>query len=170
MGGDEFKRLFLPLHQRLYRIAFSLTGNREDAEDMVQEAYMRLWKRRDDLDGVDNPEAFGVTVVKNVCLNMLRSRRQDEETDVGGGTEPAAETDVGREIEARDALGVVAELIERLPERQREVIRMRDVGDCSFEEIETATGLSAGNVRTLLSRARKRIKDQFMAIMMYEQR
>ncbi len=170
MGGDEFNSLFLPLHQKLYRRAFSLTGNREDAEDMVQEAYMRLWKRRDDLDGVDNPEAFGVTVVKNVSPNMLRCRRQDEETDVGGGMEPAAGTDVGREIEARDALGVVAELIERLPERQREVIRMRDVGDCSFEEIETATGLSAGNVRTLLSRARKRIKDQFMAIMSYEQR
>lgn len=169
MEASEFKRIFLPLHHKLYRIAFCLTGNKEDAEDMVQEAYLRIWKRRADLDEIENLEAFSVTVVKNVCLNMLRNRRQDEEIDNGQRPDVAAETDVGREIESRDALGIVTALIERLPERQRDVIRMRDVGDCSFEEIEMSTGLSPGNIRTLLSRARKKIKEQYLAIMNSEQ-
>ena len=106
-----------------------------------------------------------MTVVKNVCLNMLRNRRQDEEIDSGQRPDVVAETDVGREIESRDVMGIVAALSERLPERQRDVIRMRDVGDCSFEEIGMSTGLSPGNIRTLLSRARKRIKEQYLAIM-----
>ena len=165
MEASEFKRVFLPLHHKLYRIAFCLTGNKEDAEDMVQDAYLRIWKRRADLEGIDNLEAFSVTVVKNVCLNMLRNRRQDEEIDSGQRPDVFAETDVGREIESRDAMGIVAALIERLPDRQRDVIRMRDVGDCSFEEIGMSTGLSPGNIRTLLSRARKRIKEQYLAIM-----
>ena len=165
MEASEFKRKFLPLNHKLYRIAFCLTGNKEDAEDMVQDAYLRIWERRADLDGIDNLEAFSVTVVKNVCLNMLRNRRQDEEIDSGQRPDVVAETDVGREIESRDVMGIVAALIERLPERQRDVIRMRDVGDCSFEEIGMSTGLSPGNIRTLLSRARKRIKEQYLAIM-----
>lgn len=167
MDASEFKQRFLPFHRKLYCVAFSLTGNREDAEDMVQDAYLRLWDRRDELDRVVNAEAFCVTVLKNVCFNALRSRKPISATE--DETMPvAADVDVGREVESRDAVSVVSELIKRLPPNQRQVIVMRDVGDCPYEEIEAATGMSAGNIRTLLSRARKKIKEQFTAIQNYE--
>lgn len=167
MDASEFKQRFLSFHRKLYCVAFSLTGNREDAEDMVQDAYLRLWDRRDELDRVVNAEAFCVTVLKNVCFNALRSRKPISATE--DETMPvAADVDVGREVESRDAVSVVSELIKRLPPNQRQVIVMRDVGDCPYEEIEAATGMSAGNIRTLLSRARKKIKEQFTAIQNYE--
>ena len=56
MDAEEFKRRFLPLHIRLYRTAFRLMGNTMDAEDMVQEAYLKLWERRDALEHVANLE------------------------------------------------------------------------------------------------------------------
>ncbi len=71
-------------------------------------------------------------------------------------------------MEERDEVGVVMHLIDCLPETQRQVIMLRDVDDCSYEEIETTTGLSAGNVRVLLSRARKTIREQFNAIVNHE--
>ena len=49
MDANDFKRLFLPYHRKLYRVAFRLLGNVQDAEDMVQEAYLKLWKRREEL-------------------------------------------------------------------------------------------------------------------------
>ena len=78
------------------------------------------------------------------------------------------DTNIAREIEQRDEVNQVKRLIGRLPEQQKRVILLRDVNDCSFEEIEQATGLNAINIRVLLSRARKKIREQYNAIMNYE--
>lgn len=167
MDTAEFKRRFLPCHPRLYRVAFRLTGNARDAEDMVQEAYLKLWNRRHELEDILNAEAYGVTLVKNLCYDALRRNRPDEDGPAGELGLPA-DTDVAREVEQRDEVNQVKRLIGQLPEQQRRVILLRDVNDCSFEEIEQATGLNAVNVRVLLSRARKKIREQFNEIMNYE--
>ncbi|MDE6073025.1 MAG: sigma-70 family RNA polymerase sigma factor, partial [Muribaculaceae bacterium] len=74
----------------------------------------------------------------------------------------------GQQIESRDEVDKVIGLIDRLPANQRDVMKMRDIADLPFEEIEAATGLSPGNIRTLLSRARKKIKEQYIALLKYE--
>ena len=82
MDADSFKRLFLPLHPKLFRIAYALVESKADAEDILQDAYCKLWNRRDELAGIQSPEAFCVTLVKNLCLDFLRSahaNRHDEE-------------------------------------------------------------------------------------------
>ena len=58
MDAAEFKQQFLPYHRKLYRTAFRLTENPQEAEDMVQEAYLKLWNKRDELAGVLNTEAY----------------------------------------------------------------------------------------------------------------
>ena len=169
MTADEFKRLFLPCNQQLYRVAFRLTRNRDDAADMVQETYLKIWNIRDRLDQVDNPSAFCMTTLKNVYIDSLRrSRLELDSTPDAETIERIADADLVDLIEARDSCSLVNRLIELLPDNQRQVITMRDIADLSFEDIQSATGLSPGNVRTLLSRARKKIKQQFIAIMKYE--
>ena len=69
MDAAEFKQQFLPYHRKLYRTAFRLTENPQEAEDMVQEAYLKLWNKRDELAGVLNTEAYCVTLVKNLCYD-----------------------------------------------------------------------------------------------------
>ena len=73
MDVENFKRLFLPLHPKLFRIAYALVENKADAEDILQDAYYKLWSRRNELTDIQNPEAFCVTLVKNLCLDFLRS-------------------------------------------------------------------------------------------------
>lgn len=80
MDTAEFKQQFLPYHRKLYRVAFRLTGNPQDAEDMVQEAYLKLWKKRDELSEVASIEAYCVTLIKNLCYDSLRSCRPDEDS------------------------------------------------------------------------------------------
>ncbi len=165
MDADSFKRQYLPLHPKLFRIALALVGNKEDAEDLLQEAYCKLWNKRNQLSTVENAEAFSVTLVKNLCLDFLRSaqvNRQEENVEkmipVAAGSTP------DREMEERDEIRHIQHLIDRLPENQRQVLRLRSLSDCSMEEIEQITGFSAVNVRTLLSRARKMVKEQYEKI------
>lgn len=168
MDAANFKLQFLPCHPKLYRVAFRLMGNARDAEDMVQEAYLKLWNKRDELTNVVNTEAYCVTLIKNLCYDTLRKAQPDE--DGRGPEELNLPTDINiaREVEQRDEVNQVRRLINRLPAQQRRVILLRDVNDCSFEDIEKATGLNAINIRVLLSRARKKIREQFNEIMNYE--
>lgn len=169
MDANEFKRRFLPCHQKLYRVAFRLMENAEDAEDMVQETYLRLWKKREEIPpDIENVEAYCIRIIRNLCLDALKAPQIEEEQC------PIEELDVPqtgslmREVETRDEASIVRRIIQDLPEQQRQIVKMRDVDDLPYEEIEQITGLTTVNIRVLLSRARKKIREQFNAIGSYE--
>ena len=160
MPSSLFKQLLLPLYPRLQRVALRLLGNTEDAEDMVQEVYMKLWSKRDALLDVKDVEAYCVTLTKNMCIDRLRIAEAEKE-DMDEVPIMLAETDdVEAQVERRDAVEQVKQIIGTLPEHQQQVITLRDMEDCSFEEIVEQTGLTAVNIRMLLSRARKTIRER----------
>ena len=113
-------------------------------------------------------QAYCVTLIKNLCYDVLRRSQPDEDGRPPEELNLPTDTNIAREVEQRDEVNQVRRLIGRLPEQQKRVILLRDVNDCSFEEIEQATGLNAINIRVLLSRARKKIREQYNAIMNYE--
>ena len=161
MPASLFKQLLLPLYPRLQCVALRLLGNAEDAEDMVQEVYMKLWSKRDALPDVKDVEAYCVTLTKNMCIDRLRIAEAEKEDVDKVPTMLAATDDVEVQIERRDAVEQVKQIIGTLPEKQQQVITLRDMKDCSFEEIAEQTGLTAVNIRMLLSRARKTIREKF---------
>ncbi len=165
---NSFKEQFLPLHPKLYRVAYALVENKADAEDILQEAYCKLWNKREELTEIQNPEAFSVTLVKNLCLDFLRSPRANRYEEQIENVQLTYESTPDREIEKANELEIIKELIEKLPENQKRVLKLRGFNDCSMEEIEEITGLSAVNIRTLLSRARKVIREQYTKITIYE--
>ena len=75
---------------------------------------------------------------------------------------------MAHEVELKDEANQVIKLIGQLPEQQKQIMQMRDVEELPYEEIEKATGLTSVNIRVLLSRARKKIREQFLEIMNYE--
>jgi RNA polymerase sigma-70 factor (ECF subfamily) len=164
VDANSFKQQFLSFHPKLYRIAWVLVGNKDNAEDILQEAYCKLWNKRADLKTVNNAEAFSVTLVKNLCFDFLRSPQANRYEEQIENVQIACETSPEKDMEEADELEIVRRLIERLPENQKLVIKLRGLSDCSLEEIEEITNFSATNVRTLLSRARKTIKEQYLKI------
>lgn len=170
MDATSFKERFLPCHQKLYRVAFRMMGNAQDAEDLVQEAYLKLWNKRNELTEIDNTEAYCVTLIKNLCYDVLRANRIEEDRRQPEELSKESEISLVKQIELRDEAEQVYKLIHVLPEQQRKVMLLRDVRECSFEEIERITGLNTINIRVLLSRARKRIREQFNYIRSYENR
>ena len=160
MEAETFKQRFLSFHPKLYRIALALVESPEDAEDILQEAYTKLWSKRASLEAAQNPEAFAVTIVRNLCLDFLRSPRTNSRSEPLETVILHCEDSPERQVETRDQLRQVVRLIQELPPNQQQVIRLRGMEDCSMEEIAEITGFSPANVRTLLSRARKYIKDK----------
>ncbi|WP_455640984.1 RNA polymerase sigma factor [Parabacteroides sp.] len=167
--AEHFKRKFLSFHPKLYRIAYALVGNKADTEDILQDAYFKLWNRRNELPDIENPEAFCVTLVKNLCLDYLRSAHANRlETEIEEVVTLATDSSPEKELETKDKELRIRQLIGQLPDNQRQVLRLRGIEDCSLDEIEQITGLSAVNIRVLLSRARKAIREQFDKIYEYE--
>lgn len=162
MDADTFKKVFIPYHQKLYRIAYRIVQDAANAEDIVQDTFIKLWNKRDEMESVDNTEAFAIVILRNTCLDYLRKTKNDRYTDYD--TDMPETTSLTKQIELQDEAEKVKHLINKLPDQQRQVMMMKHWDDYSDEEIEQATGLSAGNIRVILSRARKTIREQYAKI------
>ena len=160
MEASEFKHRFLPLSRRMYWAAWRLTENREEAEDLVQDVFLRLWTQRDTLPEIANAEAYCVRLVQRRFLDLRRVRHPEASLPSDVSLLPSGD-DLYREAELRDHAQQARRLIDELPENQRRVITLRDIEDRPYDEIATTTGLTQVNVRTLLSRARKTLREKF---------
>lgn len=151
----RFKQILLPLNSTLYRIAYRMTKDSDIAKDIVQEAYITMWNKRKELDGVVNIESYAKNIVKNKCIDFLRSTHVQKELFI----DVVEDSDMENVIDGKERLNIVMNILDQLPARQKQILLMRGVQDLTFEEIEQLTGLSNMNIRTLLSRARKRLRE-----------
>ena len=158
MTHAEFKKRFLPLQKMLYREAFRMLCDSFEAEDAVQNLYLKLWEKRDELDTVVAPEAYSRTLLKNICIDRWRVMKNHDEV----GEMPAGEivADSPPDIERREADECLERFLAGLPQQHSRVMLMRMNGR-SFEEIESVTGLSQANIRVIVSRARKKFREYY---------
>ncbi|MGL4326827.1 MAG: RNA polymerase sigma factor [Tannerellaceae bacterium] len=168
MNADTFKKRLLPFHRKLYCIAFHYLEREDEAEDMVQEVYLKLWERKEDLEAIANIEAFAVKMIRNLCLDRIKSASFQTGRNELSSMHERASADLSESYETTDDLLHVKQLIHQLPEQQKQVMQLRHLKECSVEEIEHITGLSAVNIRVLLSRARKKVQEQFKKLNCYE--
>lgn len=160
MTSESFKSLFMPYYKKMYYVAFKLIGNQDEAKDIVQNALMKLWIKREDITEIKNIEAYCVGVTKNLCMDCLRSKHTIF-TDIESFDKSTSMAYEQNDLEKSQSLDQIMEIIRNLPPQQQEIIRLRCINDLSIKEIEDSTGLSNMNIRTLLSRARKKIKEEY---------
>jgi len=139
----------------LLRYAYGLVGQRETAEDLVQEAFVRLHNHWDE---VVNPRAWLFRSVRNLALNHLRDHRR--ETLLDDSHEHASDDHgPGHALSKMEALGTLQLLIAELPEDERDLIRLKYHENFKYEQISTHTGLSVGNVGYKLHHLLKGLAD-----------
>jgi RNA polymerase sigma-70 factor (ECF subfamily) len=161
MTAEYFKQAYFSLHPKLYRVAYAMLTNAEDAEDILQDAYYKLWNERHRLVEIQKPEAYCVTVIKNLCFDFLRSPKTTHvEQNIEAYNCPDHSSNVETELVNKETIEKLKSMISHLPQKQQQVINLRAFGDCSSEEIEEITGESHENVRVLLSRARTTLKNK----------
>ena len=167
--GEEaaFEMLFLRHYPRVYGVAFRFLGDRDEAEDVAQEVFLKLHGQRFPA-GEQQLGGWLYRVTVNLCLNRARGngRRQLREVAAtvearvrgeGGAADPAAEA-IRREQRAQ-----VRRALADLPERSRVILLLRQAG-LSYAEIAETVGVAPGSVGTLLARAEERFRERYLAL------
>ncbi len=166
MDLDEFIELISSFKNRLYRIALWIVSNVEDAEDIVQEVTLKLWRMKDDLKKYRSVEALSVEMTKNMSINKLKSRR------IVVGDEQLSNTSSGVPLEKRfedqEKLSIVKQIIGSLPEQQKLVLQLRGVEEKDTKEIAQILNETENNIRVILSRARKNVRTAYQKIYSHE--
>ncbi len=160
MTSQEFKQRFMPFYKVLYRVAYHLTGNPMDAEDLLQDTFYRLWTKRDSLAETAQNEAYLITLMRNLHrdkyrLLQLETIQLDEDMD-----SPPDDRSLERMVENQDELQLLKRLIEHLPDKEREVMTKHLMEEKTYEEIESETGLTQGYIRLIVHRAKAKLKEQ----------
>ena len=161
MDSAAFKKIIVPQYRQMYRISYAIVGKHEDAEDIVQEAILKMWDKRDLLDDVKNYAGYCSTMARYLSIDFVRREKISTdkfEQEVMLVTDDR-NADFG--IEQRELLQQITTIFVSLPKNLQRVMQLRVFSECSIEEIEKITGLTNGNIRTMLSRARKRMKELF---------
>jgi RNA polymerase sigma-70 factor (ECF subfamily) len=159
MDSIQFNNQILALSDKLFRLAKSILQNVDAAQDAVQDLNLKLWEKRKNLDEVENMPAFMMRAMRNLCLDLLR--KNHEEIDLPAEVE-FHELNPYQQVEQKDMANRVKDMIDKLPELQRTVIRMRDVEGMEIAEIAFVTTLSENAVTVNLSRARQKIREQIL--------
>ena len=161
MDKKVFNQLMTSLRQKLYRFALAHTKRTDEADDVVQEVALKLWERRDELVEIKSVEAYAMTAVRNRCLDYDRSpySKTDELIETLGVVH---EQTPYKNLEQKDMAAFAKKMIERLPELQQMVIRLRDIEEYELDEIAEILQINSNAVRTNLSRARQKIRKQLL--------
>ena len=158
----EFNNQVLQHSRKLYLVAFRFLRRQDEAEDAVQEVFMRLWNKHEELEKYNSLEALATASVRNYCIDILRRKKlmiiEDNENhhsvpDAGLSPEEA--------LESNEVSAILNNIIKNLPDIYREIIKMKDIDGLSYEEIVEITGQNVNTLRVNLSRARKLIRDEF---------
>lgn len=161
MQRKEFETEIRRIRSRIHYEAMHYLQDSEEAEDATQETILKLWSMRQDLKMYRSIEALAVVMVRRLALSRLRNRKivtpiADSSIKVSTNNTPETEL-ISREEEER-----VMQMIDRLPNVQQTVLRMKHIDGMDTKEIACVMGCSEETVRSNLSKARKKIMKMFM--------
>jgi RNA polymerase sigma-70 factor (ECF subfamily) len=168
MDLEFFENRVLPAKNKLFRFALRFLENEEDAKDIVQEVFIKVWNGRQEMKEVQNWEAWCMRITKNLSLDRIRllSRKQTRPIEESFDLRHEALTP-HESTEMAESMQKIAQMIAALPEKQRQVIHLRDVEGYSYQEICEILELDMNQVKVNLFRARNAVREKMTKIDAY---
>ena len=168
LGGDAnaFEELVLRYEKTVYNLALRMVGDRDDAFDMTQEAFIKAYGSLSSFRGDSKFSVWIYRIATNVCLDFLRSksRKQQVSLTVSDDDDEDAQLDIPdpsstpeQQLIKKISMQSVEEGLKTLPDKQRQILVMRELGGMSYAEIGKALSLEEGTVKSRIFRARKRL-------------
>ncbi len=170
MSEKEFRNKVLPFNRKIYAYALSILKNEADAKDALQEIYLKLWKKKDQLKDLKNLEAFCIKITRNYCLDQIRLRKNYLAIEDTRLSEDITETKTrSEEINFfKDKVSSIRLYMSSLPETQRTIMLLKDFEGYDYEEISEILDVNINTIRVNLSRARKTVRAKFKNSTGYE--
>ena len=163
---DAFEALVAAYEKNVFNVALQMTGNREDAQDMTQEAFLKAYSSLSSFRGDSKFSSWLYRIVSNVCLDFKRrqGRRPSSSLTMEDDEGENIQLDIADESQSPEALlerkmtrEAVRAGLQQLPDEQRQILLLREIQGLSYEEIGEAMGLEAGTVKSRIFRARKKL-------------
>lgn len=168
VGQDaRFNEYVVPELEVMYRVAYSITRNKADAEDLVQDTLMRAYRAIERFDG-RYPRAWLLTIMRNAQVNRVRRKRPElmhdpDETMARMADESADAADAESQLMDKEFEAPVEAALAALPEKFRKVVELVDLNQLSYQEAADALGIPVGTVMSRLHRARRNIRQHLEA-------
>jgi RNA polymerase sigma-70 factor (ECF subfamily) len=168
MNLEAFQNRVLPVKNKLFRFALKFLGNEEEAKDVVQEVFIRVWNGREQMNEVQNWEAWCMRITKNLSLDRIRSISRKQTQPIEESYNVRVESLSPHEsAEVQENMNRINQFIAALPEKQRQIIHLRDVEGYSYNEICEIMELDMNQVKVNLFRARNAVREKLMKVNAY---
>ncbi|MCL1933360.1 MAG: sigma-70 family RNA polymerase sigma factor [Candidatus Azobacteroides sp.] len=151
--------ILLPITDKLFRLALSITGNKEDAEDVVQDVLLQLWKK-EDWEKIENLEAYCFRSTRNRALDTIALKDNQTEAFPDNFDCPIQE-DIEHKVETQEQMDQVEKWLAELPEKQQTIFRLREAEELSYKEIALILNITEEQVKINLFRLRRKLKEYF---------
>lgn len=145
----------------LLRMAVRYLQDPDEAEDVVQDVLLKLWFLRERLEQYRSVDALAIVITKHLCINCLRDNRI-EKVDLEQGISIRSDENPEMKLVKEESMTEILEIISTLPNLQQAILRMKHIEGFEVEEIANLTGSTPVAIRTNLSRARKKVREQFI--------
>ena len=163
MTRDAFNEIIHSYNRKFFAVAFRMLRNQQEAEDIVQDVFMKMWLMGTKLDEYVDKGALGITMTKNSCLDMLRKWKHIVDEDNGERTaDPDPAPSPFDKMVISENGNVLKLIIQELPQLYRDLVQMRELNELSYEEIAEKCHINVNTLRVTLSRARKMIKEKYL--------
>ena len=167
MHSEIFNLKVLPLRNKLFRFAFMILRNRQEAEDIIQETLIKLWVKKEKLNYISNIEAWSMTIVKNLSYDVLRKVKKFNTVGIEQGEEEKSADSLELSLNRSEDLERIRHMINELPERQQQLVFLRDIEGHSYLEISNIMGIDENLVKVALFRARENLRKKILKIENY---
>lgn len=167
LAGDQtaWEQIVRQHWRKVFNIAYKFTGKHDEAEDLTQDVFLKIFKSLDTFDRRANFQTWLVSVSRNLCIDHYRSVRKERETidrDVDAGDlSPVAQTvSPIAALEHRDRVVLLRAALAKLPETLRDAVMLRDIHELSYQEIAERQNLPEGTVKSRINRGRTELARQ----------
>lgn len=156
----QFQRVYDEVFPIIIRIVYRITGDLDSAEELCQDAFIRFYERIDTIPDSEQAKYWLIRVAKNLALNLQKRKGRERRAYEKVFREPAPRQDSGEMVVLKTESSLaVQNALERLPESLRTVIIMKEYGDLNYRDIASVLGITEGNVKVRVYRARERLAE-----------
>ena len=167
MHPEDFSLKVLPIRNKLFRFACMLLNDAEEAADTVQEVLMKLWIKKDELDKINNLEAWAITMVRNQSYDKIRKQKSAGRVPLETGIHREDQNSVEENIQRDERLQKIYYYLKELPERQNQAVFLRDIEGHTYREVSEIMGIDESLVKVTLFRARENLRKKILKIENY---
>jgi RNA polymerase sigma-70 factor (ECF subfamily) len=162
LSQTEFRKLYDTVFPILFRVAYRIANSEEAAEDLCQDAFFRLYEKDMDFPSLDDAKYWLIRVVKNAALNYAKRKERERKAYQKAFREDTRVQETGEAMVLKKEMRAeIQEALNQLPENLRVVMVLKEYAELNYKEIGKTLGISEGNVKVRVFRARERLANMF---------